>query len=98
MKHICCQQLRQATCYQKKLLKLHQQLRHQGLLSLKEIQEQEGNLKAAEIIGKIIHKELHDHNLAMIHAIKNPKRRIPPSKQEQYLQQWRYINPIFTRY
>jgi hypothetical protein len=76
-------------------MKTHQQLRHRGLLSLQEIQEQEGNLSAAEIIVKNIRKELHDHDLAIIHAIKNPQGRPPISKHEQYLLQWRQINPVF---
>jgi hypothetical protein len=95
LKRICRQQLRQATRYQNCLLKIHQQLRHQGLLSLKEIREKERNLTAAEIIGKIIQKEIHDQNIAIVHEINNPKGRIPVSKHQQYIKQWHRINPVF---
>jgi hypothetical protein len=47
-------QLRRATKYYQQLLKTHRELRHQGLLSLKEVREKEGNLDVAEIIRKIV--------------------------------------------
>jgi exonuclease III len=46
----CNRQLRLARKYHRQLLKTHRDLRHQGLLCLKEIRASEGNLTAAEII------------------------------------------------
>jgi hypothetical protein len=50
----CYRQLRLATKYQTQLLKIHRELRHQGLLCLKEIRASEGNMTGAEIIRRII--------------------------------------------
>jgi hypothetical protein len=66
-------QLKLATRYQRQLLKAHRELRHRGLLSLKEARKSEGNLKTAEIIRKIVIHELHNDDLAIICALRNPK-------------------------
>jgi hypothetical protein len=50
---------------------------------------------AAEIIGKIVRHEIHNEDLAIIRALKNPKNPPIPSKQEQYIKQWQTINPVF---
>jgi hypothetical protein len=59
------------------------------------IRKHEGNLESAEIIRKIIRYKIHNDDIAIAHAIKNPKGNPPPSKQELYLKQWRIINPVF---
>jgi hypothetical protein len=66
-----------ATRYHKQLLKAHRELRHQGLLSLKEVLKTEGNLKTAEIIRKIVRHELHNDDLAIVRALRNPKGTPP---------------------
>jgi hypothetical protein len=91
----CFRQLRLATKYQKQLLQTHRELRRQSLLNLKEVRKSERNLEAAEIIRKIIRHEIHNDDLAIVHAIKNPKGNPPPTKQELYLKQWWIINPAF---
>jgi hypothetical protein len=73
----------------------HRELWHQGLLSLKEAREKEGNLEAAEIIQKIVWHELHDDHLAVVKALRNPKGKPQLSKHEQYINQWKTINPAF---
>jgi Reverse transcriptase (RNA-dependent DNA polymerase) len=95
LRRICFQQLRQATTYQRHLISIHKELRQQGLLSLKTTRECEDNPKVAEIISKIMRYELHTQDLAIIRSLKNPKGPILPSKQNQYLQQWQRINPVF---
>jgi hypothetical protein len=52
-------------------------------------------MKSSEIIRKIIRHELHNDDLAIVRALRNPKGNPPPSKQDLYLQQWRIINPVF---
>jgi hypothetical protein len=91
----CHRQLCLATNYQKQLLRIHRELRHQGMLSLKEARLKEGNIEAAEIIRKIIRHEMHNDDLAIIRALKNPKGPKPLSKQELYIKQWQSINPVF---
>jgi hypothetical protein len=82
------QQLKLATRYHKQLLKAHRKLRHRGLLSLKEVRKTEGNIKAAEIIRKIVRHELNNDDLAIVRALRNPKGTTPLSKHEQYIKQW----------
>jgi hypothetical protein len=91
----CYKQLRSATKYHKQLLRIHRDIRRQSLLSLKEIRKMEGNLSAEEIIGKIARHEIHNENIAIIRALKDPKKPLIPSKQEQYIKQWQTINPVF---
>jgi hypothetical protein len=62
----CNRQLRLAMKYHKQILITHRELRHQGLLCLKEIRASEGNLTAAEINRKIVRHELHNDDLAII--------------------------------
>jgi hypothetical protein len=62
----CYKQLRSATKYHKQLLRIHRDLCRQRLLSLKEIRKMEGNLSAAEIIGKIARHEIHNEDIAII--------------------------------
>jgi hypothetical protein len=93
LKRICFKHLRKETRELKNMIRIHRKLRHQSLLSLQEIRKSQGNLTFAEIIRKIIRKELHDQDLTIIKAIKNPKMPNPPSKQEQYQKQWQHINP-----
>jgi hypothetical protein len=52
-------------------------------------------MEVDEIIRKIIRHELHNDDLAIVRALKNPKGNPPPSKQELYLRQWRIINLAF---
>jgi hypothetical protein len=91
----CRGQLKLATKYQKQLLKAHCELRHRGLLSFKEVRKAEGNLKAAEIIRKIVRHELHNDDLAILRALYNPKGTPLLSKQEHYTKQWQSVNPAF---
>jgi hypothetical protein len=91
----CQRKLRIAIKYQTQLLKIHRELRHQGLLCLQEIRIKEGNLPTAEIIRKIIRHELHNDDLAIVRALRNPKGTPPLSKQELYIKQWQTINPAF---
>jgi hypothetical protein len=91
----CQIQLRKATKYHQQLLKIHQKLRHQGLLILKEIHEKEGKLEAAEIIRKVICHELHKDDIEIVRALKNPKGKPQISKHGQCIEQWRTINPVF---
>jgi hypothetical protein len=91
----CQIQLRRATKYYKQMMKTHLELRHQGLLSLKEVREKEGNLEAAEIIRKIVRHELHNDDLAVVKALRNPKGKPQLSKHEQHINQWKTINPAF---
>jgi hypothetical protein len=65
----CYRQLRLANKYHKQLLRFHRELRHQSLLSLKEIRASEGNLEAAEILRKIIRHEIHNEDLAVVRAL-----------------------------
>jgi hypothetical protein len=81
--------------YHKQLLTTHRELHHQGLLSLKEIRKQEGNLEAEEIIREIKRHELHNEDLAIARALKNPKGKPLPTKQELYLKQRQLISPAF---
>jgi cell division inhibitor SulA len=91
----CYCQLRLATKYQTQLLKIHRELRPQGLLCLKEIRASEGNMTGEEIIWRIVRQELHNDDLAIVRARRNPKGTPPLSKQELYLKQWQTINPAF---
>jgi hypothetical protein len=83
------------TKYQKELLHIHRELRHQGLLSLKEARTAGGNVEGAEIIRKLIRHELQNDDLAVVRALKNPKGTPPLSKHELYIKQWQTINPAF---
>jgi hypothetical protein len=91
----CQIQLRRATKYYKQLMKTHWEIRHQGLLSLKEVRKKEGNLQAAEIIRKIVRHELHNDHLAVVKVLRNSKGKPQLSKHEQYINQWKTINPAF---
>jgi hypothetical protein len=51
-------------------------LRHRGLLSLKQVRKTEGNLKAAEIIRKIVRLELHNDDLAIVRALRTQKDQL----------------------
>jgi hypothetical protein len=95
LKKVCYKYLRKATQELKNMIRIHRDLCHQSLTSLQELGKAQGNIPTAKIIRKIIRKELHDHDLAIIKAIKNPKIPSPPSKQEQYQQQSKHINPTF---
>jgi hypothetical protein len=94
-RRICYRQLQLAVKYHKQLTHIHKELRRQSLLSLKEMRIREGNLPAATIIEKIARYEKHNEDLAIINALKDPKRPPPPSKQEQYIRQRQTINPVF---
>jgi hypothetical protein len=93
LRRICQNQLRQATHYQ--LIKIHHELRQQGLLTLKTIRECEDNAVVIEIVRKIMRYELHTQDLLIIKSLKNPRGPILRSKQDQYLRQWQHINPVF---
>jgi hypothetical protein len=95
LKHICFRYLRKATKELKDMIRVNRELRHQCLLGLQEIRKAEGNSTSEEIIRKIIRKELHDQDLSIIRAIKNPKEPVIPSKQEIYQKQLQHINPTF---
>jgi hypothetical protein len=84
-----------AMTYHKQLLHTQRELQHQGLLSLKVIRANEGNTKAAEIIRKIVRHELHNDDLAVVKSLRNPKGKPQLSKHDQYINQWKIINPVF---
>jgi hypothetical protein len=62
---------------------------------LKEVRASEGNIAGAEIIREIVRHELHNDDLAIVRALKNPKGIPPLSKHELYIKQWQSINPAF---
>jgi hypothetical protein len=76
-------------------LKIHRELRHRGLLSLKEARMAEGNITGAVIIRKIVRHELHNDDITIIQALRDPKGTPPLSKHELYIKQWQAINPAF---
>jgi hypothetical protein len=69
LRRICQNQLRQATRYHKQLIKIHRELRQQGLLTLKTIRECEDNAAVVEIIRKIMQFELHTQDLSIIKSL-----------------------------
>jgi hypothetical protein len=52
-------------------------------------------METAEILRRIIRHELHNDDLEIVRALKNPKGKSQTSKHEQYIEQWRSINPVF---
>jgi hypothetical protein len=84
----CRIQLKLATKYHKQLLRAHRELRHRGILCLKEVRKSEGNLNSAEIIRKMLRHELHNDDLSIVRALRNPKGTSPLSKHELYMKQW----------
>jgi hypothetical protein len=85
LKKVCYQYVWKATKELKNMIRIHRDLRHQSLTILQELRKAQGIIPTAEIIQKIIRTELHDQDLAIIKAIKNPKIPSPPSKQEDRL-------------
>jgi hypothetical protein len=90
----CQIKLRRATKYFRQLLKTNRELRHQGLLSLKEVREKEGNLEAAVIIRKIVRHELHNDDLALVKSLRNPKGKPQLSKHGKPSTQYFILNSI----
>jgi hypothetical protein len=66
IRKVCRNQLRTATRYQKQLIKIHRELRQQGLITLQAIRECENNEAAVEVIRRIMRYELHTQDLSII--------------------------------